>query len=67
MKKNMPGFLPVNFKYVGLILLIIGLLGLIIKALSYWTNWFEVSNTIIYFGVVLILLSLYFIFVVPKE
>ena len=66
-KKHMPGFVPVNFKQSGKILFTIGLVSLIIKAVSYLTNWFTVPNYFVYFGAGLILLSLYLIFVVPKE
>jgi len=63
----MSEFVPVNFKKSGKILLIIGLICLIIKFFSFLTDWFDLSNYISYFGIVLILISLYLIFVVPKE
>jgi len=62
----MTGFVPVNFKQVGKIILIIGFICLIAKLTSYLTNWFYISNDFFYFGVALLLLSLYLIFVVPK-
>lgn len=67
MKKHMPGFVPVNFKKSGKILLAVGLAFLIAKLVSYLTGWFSISNYIIYIGVGLIFLSLYLVFVVPKE
>jgi len=67
MKKYMPGFVPVNYGKSGKILLAIGFACLIIRLISYFTKWFNISNYFIYFGAGLILLSLYLIFVVPKE
>ena len=67
MKKYLSGFVPVNFKQTGKILLIIGLVCLAVRLLSFLTNWFSLSNNILYVGIGLILLSLYLFFVVPKE
>lgn len=67
MKKHMPGFVPVSFNKVGIILLILGVVGLSIKIISYLSNWYYISGNIMYFGFALILISLYLIFVVPKE
>ncbi|MBU0597356.1 hypothetical protein KJ641_01335 [Patescibacteria group bacterium] len=67
MKKSMTGFVPANFKNAGIILLIIGLITLAIKTVSFLTNWFSSPNYFIYLGLGLIFLGLYLIFVVPKE
>ncbi|MBU1164196.1 hypothetical protein KKA15_01365 [Patescibacteria group bacterium] len=67
MKKHMSGFVPVNFKQVGVMLLIIGLIVILLKFFSYLTSLVEISNYVLYFGIGLMLISLYLIFVVPKE
>ncbi|PIR07106.1 MAG: hypothetical protein COV55_01605 [Candidatus Komeilibacteria bacterium CG11_big_fil_rev_8_21_14_0_20_36_20] len=67
MKKYMTGFVPMNYKKSGIILLIIGLAGLVLKLISYFTSWFFISNYLMYFGPALILISFYLILVVPKE
>jgi len=56
-----------NYKKSGIILLIIGLAGLVLKLISYFTSWFFISNYLMYFGPALILISFYLILVVPKE
>lgn len=63
----MPGFVPVNFKKAGRVLLIIGLICLIIKAISYLTGWFFAANYIFYLGIGFILISFYLIFILPEE
>ncbi|MFH0952300.1 MAG: hypothetical protein V1838_03860 [Patescibacteria group bacterium] len=67
MKQRMPGFVPANYKITGMILLITGLACLIARSVAYFTDWFSLSNYLIYFGTVFILIGLYLIFVVPKE
>lgn len=67
MKKYMPGFVPINFKNSGKVISTIGITCLIVRLISFFTGWFSVSNYFVYLGVVLILLSLYLIFVVPVE
>ena len=66
MKKHMPGFVPVNFKNSGIILLLIGLLCITIKGISFFTRLFFAPNSVLYFGIAVLVLSLYLIFVVPK-
>lgn len=63
----MTGFVPIDFRRAGKVLLVIGLICLLLRIVSYITNSFNLSNYILYFGLALILLSLYLIFVVPKE
>jgi len=63
----MPGFVPVDYKKSGILLLIIGFICFAIKFISYFTGWFFASTYLNYFGIILILLSLYLIFVVSKK
>lgn len=67
MKKHIPGFVPVPYKAVGKVLLILGVLFLIAKLISYITNWFAIGKYLVYFGFGLIALSIYLIFIVPPE
>jgi hypothetical protein len=67
MKKYMPGFVPVNFKQVGKLLLIVAIIVIIIKAIAALTDWFNFPNLLLYFGLILLLLSFYLIRVVPEE
>lgn len=67
MKKHMSGFVPVNYNLAGKILLPLGILLLLTKIISYFTKWFYVTNILIFIGIGFIILSLYLIFVVPKE
>ena len=67
MKKYLPGFVPVNFKKSGFILLIIGLVCLILKMVSYLTDWFYIPGYLFYFGLALMLISFYLIFITPEE
>lgn len=67
MKKHMPGFVPVNYKQSGIFILAIGIACLFAKLFSYLTDWYILPNYYVYLGAGLIMLSLYLIFVVPKE
>ncbi|MFH1142615.1 MAG: hypothetical protein ABIH67_00230 [Candidatus Uhrbacteria bacterium] len=61
MKKHMPGFVPVQFRRVGTVLLVSGIICLLTRLLV------DTTNSLIYFGVALTLVGLYLIFVVPNE
>ncbi|MBU4421400.1 hypothetical protein L6259_00765 [Candidatus Parcubacteria bacterium] len=67
MKKFATGLRPVDYYKSGIILLILGLLAVITKIISYLTDWFFIPNTALYFGIALSIISLYLIFVVPKQ
>ncbi|NCU39232.1 hypothetical protein EOL96_09515 [Candidatus Saccharibacteria bacterium] len=67
MKNHIPGFVPVPYKKAGKVLLRIGILCLIIKFISYATNWFTTESLLFYFGIGLVAISLYLIFIVPPE
>lgn len=60
MKKYMPGFVPVNYKKVGKILFALGLI-LVIADLV-----FKLGH-LLYIGGGAVLISLYLMFVTPKE
>jgi len=67
MKKYLPGFVPINFKQSGKTILVISLICLLTKFVSYLTHWFNLPNSFLYLGAGLIVLSLYLIFITPQE
>ena len=67
MKKYMPGFVPVDFKKAGVVLLVIGLGCLIVKGIAYLTNWFSVPNYILYFGLGVMVIGVYIVFATKGE
>ena len=66
-KKHYSGFVPVRFKSLGKILLPISSVMVIIGGLRYLAGWSEIPIAVIFIGLALLLVSLYLIFVVPKE
>lgn len=67
MKKYPTGLVPVDFYGVGKILFIIGVLCILAKVIDLLIGTFSISDTVFYFGLVSVLLSLYLIFAVPKR
>lgn len=65
--KHLPGFVPVNFYLLGKILLIIGIIGLVLVGISKITGWFGLPQDVLPFSLVVIPVSLYLIFIVPRE
>ena len=65
--KHLPGFVPVNFYLAGKILLFIGIIGLVLFGISKITGWFVLPQVVLPFSLVTIPVSLYLIFVVPRE
>jgi hypothetical protein len=67
MKKHMPGFVPVPYNKTGKLLLRVGILCLVIKFISYVTGWFATDSLLLFFGIGLVVISLYLIFIIPPE
>lgn len=67
MSKHTPVFVPINFNQAGKALLVLGLFCIILKLFSFYTSWLIVPYKLIYIGIALVVLSLYLVFVVPKE
>jgi len=65
--KYPPGLVPVNFNLAGKILLIISLLGIAAKVIAYFSNWYVMPNFVLYISLGLWVVSLYLIFIVPKQ
>jgi hypothetical protein len=51
----------------GRILLVIGIIGIVLFAVARLTGWFALPPAILGVSIVVILVSLYLIFVVPRE
>ena len=66
-KKHPPGFAPVPFKLLGKVLFPLSLVIIIFGGLGYLAGWAEISPLLLFIGIVFLLLSLYLLFVVPKE
>jgi len=66
MKKHKAGFAPTNFKLVGKILLITGIILLFLYGIGL-VGLFEVAENILYIGIVAIFVSLYIKIFVPEE
>jgi|APSaa5957512622_1039677.scaffolds.fasta_scaffold149113_2 hypothetical protein len=67
MKKYPSGFVPINFKQVGIALIIIGLIMVIPSIISYTSDSFNVSENILYIGIGLILISFYILWAAKKK
>lgn len=61
------GFVPANYRLTGKILLILGGFGLLATGVGALTGWFGMPTIILIVSAVLIPVSLYLLFVVPKE
>lgn len=61
------GFVPANYRLAGKLLLILGGLGLLATGVDALTGWFGLPNLVWIVSLVLIPVSLYLLFVVPKE
>ena len=64
---QLPGFVPANFYLAGKLLLIIGVVGLVLVGVSKLTGWFALPQVVFVICLVAIPVSLYLIFVVPRE
>ena len=64
---QLPGFVPPNFYLAGKILLIIGVIGLVLVGVSKLTGWFTLPQVVLPFSLVAIPVSIYLIFVVPRD
>ena len=61
------GFVPVNYRLAGRLLLILAGLGLLATGVDALTGWFGLPSVVWIASLVLIPISLYLLFVVPKE
>lgn len=61
------GFVPVNYRLAGKLLLILGGIGLITSGVGALTSWFELPKMVTIVSLVLVPVSLYLLLVVPKE
>ena len=61
------GFVPANYRLAGKLLLILAGIGLLATSVDALTDWFGLPNLVWIVSLVLIPVSLYLLFVVPKE
>ena len=61
------GFVPANYRLAGKLLLILGGMGLLATGVDAVTGWFGLPTIVWIVSLVLIPVSLYLLFVVPKE
>ena len=61
------GFVPANYRLAGKLLLILGGIGLLATGVDALTGWFGLPTIILVVSLMLIPVSLYLLFVVPKE
>jgi len=61
------GFVPVNYRLAGKLLLILAGIGLLATGVDALTGWFGLPTIILIVSLVCISVSLYLLFVVPKE
>lgn len=60
------GFVPVNYRLTGKLLLILGIIGLLATGVDALTGWFGLPRVVLIVSLVFIPVSLYLL-VVPKE
>lgn len=61
------GFVPANYRLAGKLLLLLGGIGLLATGVDALTSWFGLPTIVLIVSLVLIPVSLYLLFVVPKE
>jgi uncharacterized membrane protein len=61
------GFVPIDFRRAGYFLLITGVICLLLAGIAGLTGWFILPQGVLVFGLVAIVISVYIIFVTPKE
>jgi len=61
------GFVPANYRLTGKLLLILGGIGLVATGVDALTGWFGLPTIVLVVSLVCIPVSLYLLFVVPKE
>jgi hypothetical protein len=61
------GFVPANYRLAGKLLLILGGIGLLATGADALTGWFGLPQIVLIVSLVCVLVSLYLLFVVPKE
>jgi apolipoprotein N-acyltransferase len=63
--KNPSGFVPINFRIAGVLLLTLGILSLLCGIAAALTGWFA-PGLLLILSVLLLLVGLYLLFAVPR-
>jgi len=66
-KKHPSGFVPIQFRVLGKVLLPISFIMVVASGLDFIFGWEIIPFAVMYIGLIFLLLSLYLLFVVPKE
>jgi len=66
-KRHPSGFVPIPFKSAGKALFPISLFMIILGGLDYLMGWTVIPIGVLFVGLGLLILSLYLLFIVPKE
>jgi hypothetical protein len=61
------GFIPINYRMAGRLLLVVGGLGLLVTGVDALTGWFGLPPVVFIVSLVCIPVSLYLLFVPKKE
>lgn len=67
MKKYPVGLRPFNARLTGWGLLVIGVVGIILKAINYFTNKIYISDFAFFVSLGILIASLYLLFIAPKN
>ena len=66
-KQHPSGFAPIPFKLLGKILFPISIVMVILGGLDYLASWAVIPVAVFFIGLGFLIISLYLLFVVPKE
>ena len=66
-KKHLSGLAPIPFNLLGKILFPISLVMVTLGGLGYLIGWAVIPLSVLFIGLGLLIISLYLLFVVPKE
>ena len=66
-KQHPSGFAPIPFKLLGKVLFPISIIMVILGGLGYLAGWTAIPVSVFFVGLGFLVISLYLLFVVPKE
>lgn len=65
--KHLPGFVPVQFRLVGKILLSVGVILLVFQGVDYLAEWNIFTRGVLYASIGFVVVGVYIRIVSPKE
>ena len=66
-QKHMSGFVPIPYKSAGKILFPLSLIMTLTGGLDWFMSWDLIPLAVSFFGLGLLIISIYLLFVVPRE